>query len=320
MRSTLNLTFLMISILSFTISCNEDKFAKIQGIYKVDKELLKDQFNKKNDKGLNALASSLISAAIQNSTIEFQIVGDSIKGLIFVMGNGSTINSKIITRNDSLVVNTGESESYLFLSEKGLNLLQPKSGFNFTLLKTDQLELSQETKIAIDNIKKKEQEEKEFDEKIGKWQIGNYVDEFGDNVDKKFAYSFVKGSHENSLAKLSDVYIKVMKEENSLYFSVYNNGLTMKENLPDSEFGSIKIKFPDGTIKSERVFFFNNSFSESPDDKNSLIYSHIMSNSSPLKIQLDLSSASSYYTDKYVFELEQTNLLSILKDVDNSIK
>jgi len=320
MSSTLNLSIFFLTFLIIAHSCKDNKLDSVQGVYKVDKNLLKDQFNKKNDKELNGLASTLINTAIENATIEFQILGDSIKGLIYVMGDGSTINSKIISRNDSLVLQNGESESYLFLSEGRLNLFQPKSGFNFTLLKTDDHELSHETKLAIENLKKKEQDEKDFNDKIGKWQIGNYVDEFGDNVDKNFAYTFVKGSHENSLAKFSDVYVKIMKQENDLYFDIYNDAISMKENLPDKEFGTLKIKFPDGTVKSERVFFFDNSFSESPDDKNNLIYNHILKNNSPLKIQLDLSSASSFYTDKYVFELEQNNLLTILQEVDKSKK
>lgn len=293
---------------------------KIQGVYKVDKKSLKEQISKNSEKELNGLATKLLDAAIENASIEFLIHGDSISGFIFVMGSGTSINSKIITRNDSLIIKNGTAESFLLLTDSGLNLYQPLTGYNFSLIKTDQTKLSPETEVAISNLKEKEKEEKEFNDNLGKWQIGNYVDEFGDNINQSYAYSFVKGSHENSLAKFSDVYVKIMKQESGLFFDIYNDALTMKESLPDKEFGMLKIKYPDGSVVSEKVFLTDNTLLEAPDDKNNLIYNHILANASPLKIQLDLSTASSYYTDKYVFELEQNNLLPILQEIDKSKK
>ena len=101
-----------------------------------------------------------------------------------------------------------------------------------------------------------------------------------------------------------------MVQSEKLYFQIYNSSLSMKESFPDSEFGSIKLKFPDGSVKSERVFFYDNSVSES-DDK-AILYDYISKNEGIVKVYIDLSTASNYYSDKYQFTIERNNLAEIL--------
>lgn len=70
-----------------------------------------------------------------------------------------------------------------------------------------------------------------------------------------------------------------------------------------------------GDVKNERVFFYKNTVSESPDDKNNLIYNHLMNESGELKILIDLSTASRYYSDKYQFTISKNNLDEILAEL-----
>ncbi len=183
------------------------------------------------------------------------------------------------------------------------------------LIKSDQTDISSDTKEAIKNLAKKEQELKEFNDNLGKWQKGNFVDEFGDNTGKGYPYSVVRGEHENSSVIQSDVFVKTTIDGESLYFQIFNSSMTLKENFPDSEFGTIKIKFPSGDVKNEKVFFYKNTVSESPDDKNKLIYNHLMTESGELKILIDLGTASRYYSDKYQFSISKNNLDEILAEV-----
>ena len=50
--------------------------------------------------------------------------------------------------------------------------------------------------------------------------------------------------------------------------------MSLKENFPDSKFGTIKIKYPDGKIENEKMFFIENIASESPNDKNCIIHNY----------------------------------------------
>ena len=75
----------------------------------------------------------------------------------------------------------------------------------------------------------------------------------------------------------------------------------------------MKIKFPDDSVESQRVFFYDNTFSEFGDDM--LLFDFIKNNDGEVKVLIDLSTASRYYSDKYNFTIQRANLLEMLEEV-----
>ena len=69
------------------------------------------------------------------------------------------------------------------------------------------------------------------------------------------------------------------------------------------------MKFPDGKVDSQRVFFYNNTVAESED--NALLFNYITEYDGPVKVLIDLSTASRIYSDKYQFTIEKNNLTEI---------
>lgn len=310
----MNKNFLTVLIciffISTIISCKTSPTAKIQGVYIVNKDSLNVSFQEQME-GENALTTGLLSVALNNAIIEFDIKEDSINGILFLAGKTTLINSSIIERNDSLVINSGELEAYLIPTKAGLSYRALGSKMSLVLNKTESTELSPDSRKAIEIHKKNKKEKEDFEHSLGKWQEGNYIDEFGDNTGKQFAYSIIRGISENSITSNSEIYVKATVESKKLYFQIFNSSMSMKESFPDSKFGSIKLKFPDGNVKSERVFFYNNNVSES-DDKGTILYDFISNNEEPVKVLIDLKTASDYYSDKYRFEIEKNNLTEVL--------
>jgi len=172
--------------------------------------------------------------------------------------------------------------------------------------------LSSDTKKAIKAQKVAIKEKAEFEQNLGKWQKGNYVDEFGDKTGDGFAYSLVRGNGENSISTKSEVYVKTMIENKKLSFQIFNSTLSMKESFPDSEFGMIKFKLPDGNVKSEKFFFYKNGAYE---NDAAILYNYLLQNDGIIKVYIDLSTASSYYSDKYQFEIQRNNLADVLAEL-----
>ena len=309
MKKRLTNGLILIFTLSIMISCSTNPTSKIQGVYEVNKDSLNASLQKEMD-GENDFAAGLLNVALKNAVIEFDIKGDSINGILFLAGETTLINSPIIERNDSLIIKTGESDAYLIPTKTGLSYIPSGSKMSITLDKTERTELSPDTRKAIEVQKKAIKEKEEFEQNLGKWQEGNYVDEFGDKTGDGFAYCLIRGTSENSITTKSDVYVKTMIEDKKLSFQIYNSTLSMKESFPDSEFGMIKFKLPDGSVKSERFFFYKNGAYE---DKTAILYNYMLQNDGIIKVFIDLSTASDYYSDKYQFEIQKNNLTYILK-------
>ncbi|HUX55262.1 MAG TPA: hypothetical protein VMV56_12660 [Williamwhitmania sp.] len=310
MKRRLTKGSILIFALTTIISCSTNPTAKIQGVYEVNKDSLSASLQK-GMAGENALAAGLLNAALKNAVIEFDIKGDSINGILFLAGETTLISSRIVERNDSLIIKTGKSEACLIPTKAGLSYRASGSKMSITLDKTKRTELSPETRKAIEAQEKAIKENEIFEQNLGKWQEGNFVDEFGDKTGSGFAYCLIRGASENSITTKSEVYVKAMVEGEKLNFQIYNSSLSMKESFPDSKFGSMKLKFPDGSVKSERVFFYENSVSES--DKKAILYDYISQNNGVVKVYIDLGTASDYYSDKYQFEIEKNNLAETLK-------
>lgn len=313
-KPLINFKLFYFLVLSILLSCSSNPVDKIQGVYVVDKESLKELLQEEIE-GESTFAMNLLNVAIENAVVEFEIKGDSINGLMFLAGESTLINSKILIRNDSLVINVGDSEAYLFPTELGLTYQLSGADMSIKLLESEKTSLSEETINAMERQKIAEKDKREFEQNLGIWQKGNYVDEFGDETGDGYAFAIIRGSHDNSYSTNSEVFVKATVEKGTLFFQIYNSSLTMKESFPDSEFGRIKIKYPDGEIDSERIFFYNNSASESPIDKNNLIYNHLLNDNAELKLLIDLSTASDYYSDRYKFTIQKNNLTEILSAI-----
>jgi len=311
------LTNLVVGILisaTFT-SCEPNKIEQVQGVYSADKESLKAMLSSEM-KTDNAFANKILEKAIDNAVIEFKINGDSINGLIFIAGQTSIISSKIELRNDSLVFNNNSKSAYISKNEKGLTYKPNATGQEIQLLSSDKKELSAETKEAIEKLAQKEKEQQEFNDNLGKWQLGGFVDEFGDKTGEGYPYVVVRGSHENSAVMNSDVIVKAYINAEKVRIEIYNGSMTLRETFPSSEFGTMKIKLPNGDVTKEKIFFYKNTISESPDDDNKVLLDHLMNKEGELKILIDLSTASRYYSDKYQFTLSKANLSQILNELN----
>jgi hypothetical protein len=296
-------------------SCQDNLIDKVQGAYTADKTSLKSSLETTMNSN-NRLASALLNRAIENAVVEFKIEADSIKGLIFIAGQSTIIKSRIQVRNDSLVLKSDNLDSYLILSDTALFYKSKGSEFAIKMTKMKSDDLSPQTSQALANLRLQHKQKEEFDLSLGKWQIGGLVDEFGDKTGKSYVYSVVRGTHENSAVVNSDVYVKSFIQGATLYFEIFNSSMNMKETFPDSEFGTIRIKFPNGDVKSERVFFYQNSISESPDTGAPLIYTHLKKGGEDLKILIDLSTVNRYQSDKYQFSISATNLTEALAGIE----
>lgn len=308
MRKRIINGLILVITLSIMISCNTSPTAKIQGVFEVDKESLKSSLQSEME-GENAFAMGLLNVALENAVIEFCITGDSIKGILFMAGETTLLDSKIVERNDSLIISAPDFEAHIIPTETGLKYSAIGSDMTLKLNKTDRTDLSSETKEAIEAQKVAIKEKEEFEQNLGKWQVGNYVDEFGDKTGDGFAYCLIRGNRENSISTKSEVYVKTMIEDEKLSFQIFNSSMSMKESFPDSEFGMIKFKLPDGSVKSEKFFFYKNGAYE--DDAASL-YNYLLQTDGVIKIFIDLSRVSNYYSDKYQFDIQRNNLTDIL--------
>lgn len=291
------------------ISCKSDPLENNQGVFSVDKASLKTSLQEKMGSD-NATASALLNTAIDNANIEFRIKGDSIKGIMFFVGQASVLNSTIRVQNDCMIIKIDNSDGFLIPNEKGLLFKNINSETGIQMLKSASKDLSPDTKKAIGNLI---QNEKEIpspieEERTGEWKNENFVDEFGDKIEKEFTYTYVFGKLEKSSTTDSDIVVKSYINEGRLFFQIEN----LEKNFPENTFGIIKIKFPSGEVKNEKVAIYKNTISESPDDKRPLIYNHLISDDGELKILFDLSTTNRHYSDEYQFKIKKGNLMEVL--------
>lgn len=161
------LSLLTISLLLFSIvSCHTippSPTEKIQGVFMVDKVSLKSLMEAKMgtdnvfaSKTLNKFASKILNKVVDNAIVEIKVKGDSIHGITFIAGNANLIISKIQIRNDSMIIPNNNSTTYLIPYEKGILLKNTNSEVIFQMLKSQQSELSDETKKAMLILSRKE--------------------------------------------------------------------------------------------------------------------------------------------------------------------
>lgn len=91
------------------------------------------------------------------------------------------------------------------------------------------------------------------------WEVGNYVDEFGEETDDIFFHQTVSGTFSNSAsinAKCS-YFIEHSKVEDALAISIYPYGRSSKETFYDDTFQDVKIKKPSGEVVTIETFCFD---------------------------------------------------------------
>ena len=101
---------------------------------------------------------------------------------------------------------------------------------------------------------------------FAQWEIGNYVDEFGEETEERFLHQTVSGTFSNSAttnAKCS-YFIEHNKDGEVLFISIYPYGRNSKESFYDDTFQDVKIKKPSGELVTIEAFCFDGmiNFSE----------------------------------------------------------
>jgi len=311
----LGFVFLFLAAL---ISCNKtNPLDRLQGVYQVDRAALKQTLTKAVDTS-SELATKVLEAIADNAIMELKVQGDSVDGIISFMGQNVVIKSKVYKRNDSLYIKVGDNEVYLIPKGKGLLYLPKGSDTPIKFDKVDRKDLSSEAKSAIEEQLKQEQAQRAFEQRLGKWQVGYFVDEFGDKTGKKFVYCLVRGKGENSLSSDNVVYVRAIADNGKLSFDIFDEDLKTHETFPEGEYGLMKMKFPDGSVKTERVYFYEKSFVEA--GKEPILYNYLLNDTGKVKVYVDLSTANEFLSDKYWFTLSQSNLKQALDSLKSADK
>ncbi len=90
------------------------------------------------------------------------------------------------------------------------------------------------------------------------WEVGNYVDDFGEKTEDVFFHQTVSGTFSNSAstnAKCS-YFIEHTKVEEVFAISIYPYGRSLKESFYDDTFQDVKIKKPSGEVVTIEAFCF----------------------------------------------------------------
>jgi hypothetical protein len=135
-------------------------------------------------------------------------------------------------------------------------------------------------------------------------------DEFGDVIPGKSAIGAdIQGTMSNSATSNAPLIVRIQLEDSSMYTSFYEYGREPQAKLPENEFITIKIKLANGDVSQLKLFLFQNYLTDSHKD----FFNLLMSQSSPIKVIVDLSTVSSYESTIYNFEIDPTGLKNILK-------
>lgn len=78
------------------------------------------------------------------------------------------------------------------------------------------------------------------------WEIGNYVDDFGDPIDQSYVLKQISGQFSNTAANNDKLSVIVLVDSTSLRFKLYEYG-NMLVKAPSLDVYYAKVKMPDGT-------------------------------------------------------------------------
>ena len=94
---------------------------------------------------------------------------------------------------------------------------------------------------------------------FAQWEIGNYVDEFGEETEERFLHQTVSGTFSNSATTNAKCtyFIEHNKKEKVLGISIYPYDGNSKESFYDDTFQDVKIKSPSGKVVTIEAFCFD---------------------------------------------------------------
>lgn len=142
LASTLIFTLLLLA------SCNTSPTANMQGVYEIDKALLKTQLE--TEMGNNSKSGAgIVEAILHNAIMEFHIKGDSISGIFGLIGESVVYNTKIEKKDGKLVVWVKNNEAVITPTKDGFLFTPPHLDVSFQFNKTDRQSLSAKTQKAI---------------------------------------------------------------------------------------------------------------------------------------------------------------------------
>ena len=91
------------------------------------------------------------------------------------------------------------------------------------------------------------------------WEIGNYVDEFGEETEERFLHQTVSGTFSNSATTNAKCtyFIEHNKKEKVLGISIYPYDGNSMESFYEDTFQDVKIKKPSGELVTIEAFCFD---------------------------------------------------------------
>ena len=93
---------------------------------------------------------------------------------------------------------------------------------------------------------------------FAQWEIGNYVDEFGEETEERFLHQTVSGTFSNSATTNAKCayFIEHNKKEKVLGISIYPYDGNSMESFYEDTFQDVKIKKPSGEVVTIEAFCF----------------------------------------------------------------
>ena len=90
------------------------------------------------------------------------------------------------------------------------------------------------------------------------WEIGNYVDEFGEETEERFLHQTVSGTFSNSESTNAKCtyFIEHNKKEKVLGISIYPYDGNSMESFYEDTFQDVRIKKPSGELVTIEAFCF----------------------------------------------------------------
>ena len=94
---------------------------------------------------------------------------------------------------------------------------------------------------------------------FAQWDIGHYLDDFGEETEERFLHQTVSGTFSNSATTNAKCayFIEHNKKEKVLGISIYPYDGNSKESFYDDTFQDVKIKKPSGEVVTIEAFCFD---------------------------------------------------------------
>ena len=91
------------------------------------------------------------------------------------------------------------------------------------------------------------------------WEIGNYVDEFGEETEERFLHQTVSGTFSNSVSTNAKCtyFIEHNKVDEVLGISIYPYDGNSMESFNEDTFQDVRIKKPSGKVVTIEAFCFD---------------------------------------------------------------